>query len=142
MSAVQRQQTAAQLKAVSSKLGLFVVIPQDDELVLDIDAGMQVNERVYQVLVDDSYLFDHHGLERLHTVSKSNNLHVYLKLRCEFGPGERIAMQAALGSDPMKEMLSALTLQSSKVPIAMFETDASVRLITAWRETFRKYRGY
>lgn len=130
MSVVQRQQTKIQLEAIAEKFGCRVVIPTDGELVLDIDEGMKLNLLVYAVLMDDNYTIGDH----LTTKSKGGNSHIYIRLNTEFSVAERVAMQAALGSDPMKELLSALTLQTSKVPVVMFETSEGYQQVMSWRK--------
>ena len=98
-----REQFIARMK----EQGLTVVLPKDDELQIDIDCDAQYElfQRMYTRLRKE---FSEVELVSA-TISKGGlpGRHIVVKLPFELEtPMERIAFQAALGSDPMRELLS------------------------------------
>lgn len=82
--------------------GLIIVEPEPRQLQLDID-----------VKLSDSYYHVLHVIGELNpilsgyrTTSKSGNTHEYITLSRDITPIERLLMQACLGSDPMREILT------------------------------------
>lgn len=106
----------------AESLGLKVIVPPCNSLALDLDTDDQfaVYQRNFEV-------FKRHSedlvAEVFETASKSNHRHIYIKLKRALPMHQRLALQAALGSDPMKELLGNLRTELGEgTPIAMFET--------------------
>jgi hypothetical protein len=92
----------------ASLLGLDVVFPAADELQIDID-----NSADYEVFLEHvSILERHYGtqLEHKETHSRSGGecKHITVKLYHNISNTERILLQAVLGSDRKREILSLL----------------------------------
>lgn len=91
----------------AKELGLQVVLPGDNELQLDID-------NLEDLDFVDAQLKIMKGKEEFvitkRTKSKSGNDHVYIALDRALSPIERIALQACLGSDRKRELLSLMAL--------------------------------
>jgi hypothetical protein len=121
-------------------LGLDVVLPEPNELFIDLDDP--ADELQLQTMLDvlnGKASFDDavmHGksdsdplletVETKRTTSKSGNTHVYLKVSAKtpLSDIERIALQACLGSDRKRELLSALRILLSldRPATVFFET--------------------
>jgi len=84
--------------------GLVVVPSTADTLQLDFDSEAAYEEFLESRLPKLLNLYD---VKRVYwTESASGNKHVYVVLPFESTPIERIALQAVLGSDPIRELLS------------------------------------
>lgn len=104
--------------------GLIIVLPGEKELQIDIDSEEQYKtfQRNYSAfcnMIDDSANFvvtekiSHSGLP---------HRHITIKLTWNVFDTSRIALQAALGSDPMRELLSMVrVLQGIPNPTAFAE---------------------
>jgi hypothetical protein len=106
--------------AKAAELGLELVVPDDNTLTIDLDSKV----------VPTSYFDAERLLEKFYpivkrrfTISKSGNYHVYLTFDKRFTITERIALQAILGSDPARELLSLVRAKEGDQgePIVMFE---------------------
>lgn len=100
--------------------GLFVQYPKPNELLIDLDTKEQVDEFLSQIklLVREVVI-----LKIEVTTSFSGNRHVYIQLDRPISPIERIAWQAALGSDPKRELLSLIRAsRGDKFPTILVET--------------------
>lgn len=92
-------------KVKANRLGLDLVLPGPDEIFVDLDSPAEsqiFNSRfdLFRELWPDATV--------RFTVSVSGNTHAYVKSRSlpPMTDSERIALQAALGSDPFREMLA------------------------------------
>lgn len=110
--------------ADAAAAGLVVVVPQRDELQLDIDTpeDLEHYEQMRQLLQDTGYYVQ----EVRRTKSVSGNTHVYVRALWteRLSVLERIMLQAMLGSDRKRELLSYLRHKSgdkSKPPTVLFE---------------------
>lgn len=121
--------------------GLNVVVLRDSFLGLDLDKGDHINEDVQEV-------FLRHGLIEpqpywLQTKSQHGNDHVYIPLTKARTISERTAMQAALGSDALKEAFSATRfchheVEDPKEPFSvLFETDEEYDRVKEWISRLR-----
>lgn len=128
MSELRIGQTKSYLQSKAEVLDCGLVIPTEFELTIDLDKGMSLNVAVEKTL--EPFIAD-----VLMTISKSKNQHIYYRLYTGLPIGERIALQAALGSDPIREALSALDTKC-EVPIAFFETPKEFLKVTNWRAKF------
>lgn len=102
--------------------GLHAVLPNDDELFLDID-----DRDDFKVMKDILHVLEHngfHAVEEKRTRSKSGNWHVYLRFQQPLEPMERIALQACMGSDRKREVLSILRcFTGNTAPTVFFEKE-------------------
>jgi hypothetical protein len=99
--------------------GLSVVKPSKHELFIDIDNDEDLAH--YEAMCDvmDSALLPVHEVRR--TRSSGGNWHIVAKTAQELTPIERIALQAALGSDRKRELLSILRIwREPGVPPTVF----------------------
>lgn len=120
-----------EIEAKAVELGLVAIFPLSDEIQIDLDSGV-INERVKQCLIDHKL-----GLTAvMFTQSKSGNLHVYAKLpKGLTSQMTAIAIQACLGSDPVREVLAVLRImEGSDTPLALFETKAGALRVARWRD--------
>lgn len=108
----------AYVKRVEAE-GFKVVFPADDELQVDID-----NETHYDAFKRSWEIFsrDEPGATMEEHPSKSGlpSRHVTITLPYIVDEWQRIALQAALGSDPVRELLSAMRLQNGVRPATLF----------------------
>lgn len=93
---------------IAGAMGLEVVVPDIDGLQLDIDceADLALADGMVRLLLDNRVQTK---IVRT-TRSKGGNWHVYLKIDWpdDLDPVTRIALQACLGSDRKRELLSLL----------------------------------
>lgn len=104
-----------------------VFIPGPKILTLDLDEKMRIKVDILDK-IQDEFGFG----ARLSTVSPGGNRHEYLKMTREFSIEERIIMQTALGSDPMRELLSWVRWwnKADRPPIMMFETAKAAKSVS------------
>jgi len=151
--------TREEVEEIASRLGLACVIPEPNEIVLDIDEGHNFNDAVLKCLRDNGLVIE----SELFTTSKNGNTHIYLRVKVDprgtavlklklaeeeqidfegegphkaelhMSPLVRIALQACLGSDPVKEVLSLMRCEAWDAPIAMFETPTEYAKVEKWR---------
>lgn len=104
--------------------GLAMISPGPRDILLDLDTPEDVEK------FDELYDRFHKNLGIslvTQTVSKSGNTHVYLKSNTEISNTERLLIQAALGSDPKRELLGLLQLRAGiKHYSQLFETKQAV----------------
>lgn len=110
-----REQYVARVEAE----GFVIVYPKDNELQIDIDNDVHYEAflRSWAIFgrdIPEAWLEEHpskSGLPRRHiTVSLPFNIDAW----------QRIAFQGALGSDPVRELLSAMRLHRGSVPATLF----------------------
>ncbi len=104
----------------ADELGLNVVYPEDDQLLLDIDSDEDAAwlEKMLDVLRENGVEL---RVEKT-TTSKSGNHHVYIRIDRDLTPIERVALQACLGSDRKRELLSTLRIwYTNRAPTVLFE---------------------
>lgn len=98
-------------KQAADEAGLLMVTPAGNELFVDIDddASLEHMDAMMAVLASNA----HPMRETKRTVSNGGNTHVYLDAGRELSPVERIAWQAVLGSDLLRELLSLLRVEAN-----------------------------
>lgn len=106
--------------------GLEVLVPKPNQLFIDID-----DEASYQVLQAHADILDKYiGVtKREATISKSGGVrrHVTLTLSRDITATERVGLQAMLGSDRKRELLSFIrVLQGDEDPTVFFEKPQQV----------------
>lgn len=84
--------------------GNKIVYPKENELQIDIDSDLQYAIYQAQMVV----MYREFSLDVVETVSRNGlpGRHITITLPFEVSDIERIAFQAALGSDPLRELLS------------------------------------
>lgn len=107
-------------------LGLDVVLPDDYTLQLDLDVPYNGNsEHAYgpDFVTKLNAVYINFGVEESKfTISKSGRTHCFIRLCERITPTERIALQAALGSDGLREILSLKRVQRGDLtPTLLFE---------------------
>lgn len=98
--------TYAECVAAAEGDGCVVVIPKSNELFIDIDSESQF-ETFKRLIVTFQKL--EHGARWTMAPSpsgKPGHYHVTVRLGRDIDNRERILLQAVLGSDPMRELLS------------------------------------
>ena len=88
---------------IASNEGLIIVEPLPNELQIDIDSP--IIPKSYNDQRDILCVFKSITNHRI-TTSKSGNKHIYIQLKDPITPVERILLQLALGSDPVRELLT------------------------------------
>lgn len=87
----------------ASEMGLDIIEPKPKELQLDID--FKEMPKFFEKHLD--ILRQMYGVSEIRkTVSQSGNIHVYIQLVQDITPTERILLQACLGSDLKRELLT------------------------------------
>jgi len=133
----------------AEKEGLVAFFPEPNEIFLDLDAVLYSRGELalndpgthagrVRTLLDRNFNI----IDDLVTVSKSGRgRHVYYRLGKPIPYGGvtldffRLVWQVALGSDPVKEVLSLLRVSNANArdPIALFETPAEAERVEQWR---------
>lgn len=104
--------------------GLDVVVPNSHEIQIDIDS--EEDFKRYKELV---HMLSDHGswvsIDSIVTIPSRNGLpgrHVTIIFAHEVGDWERIAWQAALGSDLKRELFSCIRMNRGEIiPVCFFE---------------------
>lgn len=129
MSEIAQEVERAYEKA--AELNLDVVVPDDYTLQLDYDNGVperfeelihliNCNFGVSEGQFNEGILTQ--GFNIKQTTSKSGNKHIYVRLEKPITATERLVFQAALGSDPKREILSLARLKRGEPnPTLLFE---------------------
>ena len=100
--------------------GLTIVVPEPNQLQLDIDSPKLPANYAEQLEILGC-------IRKItsvrQTTSKSGNIHVYIDLDGPIAPVERVLLQACMGSDQKRELLTFLNMQSpdNKRPQFLYE---------------------
>jgi hypothetical protein len=92
---------------VAEEENLDIIIPDDNQLQLDIDsdeAYLEARTRLQKLEWDLDFEKGTIGIEEF--PSRHGNTHIIVTLPFPVTPWQRIALQACLGSDPIRELLS------------------------------------
>lgn len=116
---------------VAEKLGVHVVYSDASHLQIDMDQGAaeHVNSKyartkdILDLLTSQKIL----SMDTLATTSRSGNVHMYIKLIKPLSHDARCAIQAMLGSDPMKEVIGLFRGSS-----VLFETKEEYPRVREW----------
>ena len=102
--------------------GFEVVYPQDNELQIDIDTQEQYRQFIQELFpILEREL---NGVIMKQTISKGGlpGRHIYIRLPFKIDTFTRIALQASVGSDPKRELLSSIqALNDDKKPTLLIE---------------------
>lgn len=130
------QRTVKDVHEVAAGLKLFAFLPEPDEIFIDEDGDEVDVTRVRQVLKDNNINI----MSELVTISKSGKTHRYYKVDPPIKSHmARLVLQLALGSDPVKEVLSLVRIMKPienepESAIALFETKRQAARVVLWRE--------
>lgn len=103
--------------------GYSIVLPKPNELQIDIDTDEQfaIFTRASESMAKNWWIDS--GLPLVETHPSKSGLpcrHVTITLPFDVTPWQRIALQASLGSDPMRELLSSIRLMKGDVAPTLF----------------------
>lgn len=90
----------------AARLGLTLVMPKDDELFIDLDSPDAMAR--FSLLFDDEFTQVYPLASVKFTTSSGGNIHAYVTVP-ELKPlkmEERLALEAALGGDPLRQMIA------------------------------------
>lgn len=122
----RREYNAESAEAEGAKRGLNVVASDERHLQLDLDTPMTEQQReALEILKRDTDLVD----RELTTVSQHGRHHHYILLTRELDLHTRIMLQAVLGSDPRRELLSAMREGVRDPELVLFETDEEYPIV-------------
>jgi hypothetical protein len=110
MSGGATQESLDQAIARAESEGKTVVRPGPNQLLLDLDTEQAI--RLFWLMIED--LEENFGATVVDrwTSSSGRGLHVVVQLDREVTEAEAIALQAACGSDPLREMLAIACLKN------------------------------
>jgi len=93
-------------------IGGRVVLPEANELQIDIDSKVELDEfhKRLRRLENNVPNFRQSYLIYPSKSGNPNKFHITIPLQSDVTPWQRIALQACLGSDPIREILSAARL--------------------------------
>lgn len=140
MSELRLGQDKKYLEKKAKDEKLILVLPEPDEVFLDIDEpGGKPDQRIMEYITQS--VNEINITSSLTTISKSGNSHVYLRLGKPVSDLTRVILQVCLGSDPVKELFSFIqlnhviewTLVNCECPIAFFETKDGYDRVLLWR---------
>jgi hypothetical protein len=137
---VQRTQETA--REIAEGLRLECFFPSNHELILDIDGPKSsINIRVLEVLTENGVVYWDNILQ---VRSKSGEgVHAYICFAQKITPETRLLLQACLGSDPVREILSAVRLTTPGNDVdsitASFETEKATKDILVWRQKSERW---
>jgi hypothetical protein len=103
------------------RLGLQVIIPATNELQIDLDTEEEFQhfQSMWGVWVYNGF---GGGMKTAPSKSGYPHRHITITLLDDVTPWQRIALQAALGSDPKREILSAIRIYNKDpYPTAFLE---------------------
>jgi hypothetical protein len=107
----------------AQKHNLKIVLPEPNQLQLDIDSTKLPEFHEHHIYILEQF----NKVTAVRTTkSKSGNMHVYIDLERPVDPYERIALQACLGSDLKRELLTLNNLKdpSNTRPQFLFEVNS------------------
>lgn len=127
--------TKEQLMKEAKDLGMVAIFPESDEIQLDLDEGMDIHGGCMDILRENSLTV----LGTVETVSKGGNRHVYIKVDFPLAVITQIAFAAALGSDPVREMLAALYFHEFQhFQMCLYEHPDEAAKVEMWRNKIKK----
>lgn len=127
MSAVSHL-TKEQVVEEATTRGLHAVFPCPEELLLDLDSNV-VNIAALRVLQEAELV-----KSVFSTTSANGRSHLYVRLSHKIVEAERLALQAILGSDPLREALGFVHMQNGRIPTVLFETTKALEKVQQRRE--------
>jgi hypothetical protein len=114
---------------VAHDRGLNMVEADAHHLQLDLDKPRTAEqEAALDILMRDTDLVE----ALLTTVSQHGKQHLYVRLSRALDLKTRVMLQAILGSDPRRELLSAMREGVRDPELVLFETDAEYPLVLSF----------
>ena len=106
--------------------GLVAVLPNSNELFLDIDTDADYNLFLFHLAILGERFYENIEFESLTSSSGLPHRHIIVKLPFDVTTEQRIALQAALGSDRKRELLSICEsidedCENHLTPVTLFE---------------------
>lgn len=106
--------------------GNKILYPEDNELLIDIDSEDHYNTFLNSFHILARECFEEYGQTLTWSEKESRSgyprKHIYIRLPFEVDVWQRIAWQAALGSDPVRELLSSIrALRGDEHPTLLVE---------------------
>ena len=103
--------TREDLERIAASRGCYLRTPLDHELFLDIDSAQALEqfEKLWKVFIAHCRHVGHSDPTKEITPSASGepgHYHIVIRLGWRVSALERVMLQACLGSDPMRELLS------------------------------------
>lgn len=100
--------------------GRVIVVPSDMELQIDIDSDEHYAAFQRAIAcIERNEVFQFEAVEKVSS-SGLPHRHITVHLPFQVEPWQRIALQAALGSDPMRELMSAVRMLKGDVHPTLF----------------------
>lgn len=134
--------TVEDIEKVAASRGLIAFYPLDHELTIDLDevySEFESYDGITASVLNSMQSNGYSVLSTLRTVSKSGKQHIYYRLNRDLDRMERIILQAALGSDRVREFLGMMRCQlGSEVDTVMFETPGQAELVKEWRARYEQ----
>jgi hypothetical protein len=90
----------------AEKLGLEIVLPDDNTLQIDIDSVEALGVFYRQLTVVEQHFKGTTHVVKQSKSGKPGKFHITVTLPLQVDMYQRIALQACLGSDPLRELLS------------------------------------
>jgi hypothetical protein len=129
------QRNAEEVHEVATSLGMEAFLPEPNEIQVDLDKDAKLHAGILQLLNDNGLPLS----VGLTTISKSGNKHVYLTANRSLSDSERIILQACLGSDPVREVLSMIRIAcGSTAPTALFEKKTQAARVKLWKKRVKE----
>lgn len=130
---------AKEALATKNAPGFEVVVADDMHLQIDYDANT-IPEQFYRIgAVLEGDRFGGRPLTYHVTYSKSGNRHVTIDLPEPMNVIERVAWQAAFGSDPLREALNLVAIKNEvKNPVLLFMPKGSDIALKSGGRRFRE----
>lgn len=118
-----------------------IVVAKEDQLQIDYDFP-DIPKHFYVVLdmMERAGIAGGHAWEK----SSSGNVHCVVQLKAPMSEVERVAWQAAFGSDPMREALTLMRIRRGvKNPILLFmRKDHQMEVVPEKPSGFRKFQDH
>lgn len=103
--------------------GWELVLPQPNQLFIDIDSEEAYQEFLKRYHAFSQYRYNTWEVQTVTKISKSGfpNRHIYITFKDRtFTDLERLALQAALGDDPVRVFLSGIRIENNFSPAITF----------------------
>lgn len=129
--------TVEEITKEAERKGLVAFFPLPNEVMVDLDEVYSVFDkedeqtaRVLTAMQTNGYILK----SSLRTTSKSGKQHIYYRFNRELDRMERLLIQAALGSDRVREFLGMVRATSgADEDTALFETLNESQKVVEWR---------
>lgn len=127
--------TRDEIEEKAKELGLVAIFPECDEILIDWDNLLENPPESLWRRIFETLRTKNMGLSKpLMTRSKSGGAHYYMKCRKPLSWEFRVVIQTALGSDPVREILSCVrSMKGGEYPTVLFETKLQAKRVMAWR---------